>query len=255
MSTINLRLRSKAAAIHLSGSALVAAAAAVLVYGVWYPFPYQVLAGGTGLFLLITSVDVVIGPCLTFAVFAPEKGLGRLKFDLCVIVALQLAALVYGLHTMFQARPVVLALETDRFRVVTAADVFADELRFAPASLRTLSWRGPLALRTVVPTDPQQSIEAVELALAGYDLGTRPRFWQPWDEVARGEVLLAARPLADLEKKYPARSDELRRIAQEKGISIDTLGFLPVLSKHADWVALVDRRVGEVVGFAPFDGY
>ena len=63
------RARWRAALIHLGCSAVLASAAAALVFLVWYPWPYSVLAGGIGLFILITGVDVVMGPLITLVVF------------------------------------------------------------------------------------------------------------------------------------------------------------------------------------------
>jgi hypothetical protein len=44
-------------------SASIAVVAALLVFGLWYPGALRHLAGGRDLFLLVTSVDVVLGPC------------------------------------------------------------------------------------------------------------------------------------------------------------------------------------------------
>ncbi len=59
--------------MSLNHRAFIAALAAALVFLVWYPSPYSTLAGGTGLFLLIVSVDVVMGPALTAVVASPGK--------------------------------------------------------------------------------------------------------------------------------------------------------------------------------------
>ena len=75
--------------------------AAALVFGLWYPYPYREISGGRELFFIIVAVDVVMGPLLTFAVFNRKKPLKELKRDLGVIVLLQLAALGYGLWTVF----------------------------------------------------------------------------------------------------------------------------------------------------------
>mgnify|MGYP002144062886 CR=1 FL=1 len=39
----------------------MAALAAGLVFGLWYPGAYRLMSGGRELFLLVTSVDVVLG--------------------------------------------------------------------------------------------------------------------------------------------------------------------------------------------------
>lgn len=255
MQPFNWRARVKAALIHLAGSLAVGLLAAALIFGLWYPWPYSALAGGTGLFVLITSVDVVMGPVITFSIFDRRKPLRELRRDLAIVVALQLMALGYGLHTMYFARPVALALETKRFRVVTANAVVVEELPLAVPEFRTLSAHGPLLIRTEAPTDPGEMFEAIEKALAGADLGTRPKFWRQWDDIARKETIAAGQALSNLRLRYPARAAELDQAIARTGKPEQQLRYLPIVSRFADWVALIDISTGDVVGFAPFNAY
>lgn len=250
-----LHSRVWAASLHLTGSALLAALAAALVFLLWYPWPYSVLAGGIGLFMLITGVDVVMGPLITFVIFDRRKPARELRHDLSIVVLLQLAALVYGLHVMYAARPVVLAFEGQRFRVVAAVDVAQDELPQAPPALQTLSVTGPVVVGTESPTDLNRQLEAIERALAGADIGTRPMYWRPWDESARKRALAEAKSLSPLRKRYESRAAEFDAAVASSGKAADQLRYLPMLSRHADWVALLDAQSGEIAGFAPFDGY
>jgi hypothetical protein len=249
------KARLRAALIHLCGSMVVAAIAAALVYLLWYPPPYERLAGGSGLFVLLVSVDVVMGPMLTFAVFNRRKPLAELKRDIAIIVAMQLAALGYGLHTMFIARPVAMALEGSRFRIVTAVDVLRDELPLAPEGLRNLPLAGPRLLNTANPTTPDEKLKAIELAVAGNDLGTRPKYWRAWDDGARREARDNGRPLAELLKAAPQRKAELDAAVAKTGRPAEQLRYLPVISRFVEVVALIDARSGDVVGYAPFEGY
>ena len=249
------RARGRAALIHLGFSAAVAALAAALVFTAWYPWPYRVVSGGTELFALLVSVDVVIGPLATLVVFDRRKPWPVLRRDLAIIGALQLAALGYGLHTTFVARPVVLALEGNRFRAVPAAAVEVSELGEAPPELRGLSLSGPLTVRTVQPTDGREKYDAIQLGLAGIDLGMRPRYWRPWDDHGRREALDNAKPLADLLAHQPERRAQAEAAVARSGRSADRLVWLPLIARHTDWVVLLDAGSGEVVGFAPLDGF
>ncbi|NRF69198.1 pilus assembly protein [Aquincola sp. S2] len=234
---------------------MVAALAAALVFLLWYPWPYSVLAGGTGLFLLITGVDVVMGPLITFAVFDRRKPWRELRRDLAVVVALQLAALVYGLYVMHAVRPVVMALEGDRLRVVTANDVVLEELPKALPPLQTLSNTGPLIIATATPSTADEQFDAIQQALGGLDMGMRPKFWRPWDDAARASSKAVARPLAEMRKRYPERAAELDAAIQRTGRTEQQLRYLPILARHADWIALVDAGSGDIIGFAPFNAY
>ncbi len=69
-----MRARARAAGIHLALSATVAAAVFLAIYFFWYPDVLFESAGGRTLFLLIASVDVTIGPLITFIIFVPGRG-------------------------------------------------------------------------------------------------------------------------------------------------------------------------------------
>ncbi|HSW08633.1 TfpX/TfpZ family type IV pilin accessory protein [Aquabacterium sp.] len=254
MASFDLHSRTRAALIHFSGSAAVAALAAALVFLLWFPNPYEAMAGGLGLFVLIISVDIVMGPLITFAVFNRRKPVTELRRDLAIVVLMQLAALAYGLHTMYLARPVALALEEDRFRVVPAVDVVHEELPLAPAPLQSLSLTGPRLLRTTMPTDPAAKFEALKRAITGNDLGTRPKYWQPWDDIARQEVRTNAKPLAQVPEQGPQYHSQavLAAAVAKTGAPAAQVRFLPLLSRYVAGVVLVDAQTGNVLGFAIF---
>lgn len=238
--------------IHLAISAVMAGIAAGLVFFVWYPHPFEVLAGGINLFLLITSVDVVMGPLLTLTVFNPRKPRTTLRRDLLVIGMFQAAALAYGLHTIYVARPAVLALEGNHFRVVTVVDVAEEELGKAPPGLRKLPIWGPKIVRTREPTAAEHD-EAMLKALAGQDLGSRPSYWHDWDQLGRAQAKAAARPLSELMAHHPAQAAEIERILDRTGVPRDRLKYLPVLSRFGEGVMLVDSATGELSGYVPYD--
>lgn len=253
VSTGPLVQRARAASIHLGLSAAVAAISAALVFALWYPTPFREISGGRDLFMLVVTVDVVIGPLITFAVFDRRKPRSELTRDLAIVAALQLAALAYGLHTVAQARPAVVALEGSRLRVVRAIDLDAEELSRAPESLRNLSWTGPRFVATRSPDDAER-LEAIQRGLAGEDIGMRPGFWLPPE---RTPTMLAdaARPIAVLARLQPARSAELQRASEQSNVPAEHLGFLPLLARRTDWSALVDRRSGALVGYVNIEGF
>lgn len=249
---LNLRSRLRAAGLHLLISAALAALAAVLVFGLWYPGAYRLLAGGRDLFLLVVSVDVVLGPLLTFAVFNLAKGWPHLRRDLALIGLLQLCALFYGLHTVYIARPVALVFEVDRLRVIAADAVYTPELPQALPPYRRLPLTGPWLLGSRVPKPGAESNSALFMGLRGVDIGQRPLFWQPYDE-ARDRVLARSKPVAVLLAHEPAYSADLTARLRALKLGPQQARFLPV-SARGDWVALL-RPNGDVAGFAPYDGF
>ena len=246
--------RPRAVAIHIAASLLIAAVVGALVFLVWYPHPFDAIAGGTGLFLLLAGVDVVLGPALTAVVANPAKPLPELRRDLAVIVLFQLAGLGYGLHTMALARPVWLAFEIDRFRVVMAADIEPGMLGDAPPGLRTLPWTGPRTIAAVKPTEPAELMKSVELGLAGIDLSMLPRNWRDYASQT-DQAWRAARPVAALLKHYPQEAPTVAQAAARNGVDVQGLRFLPLMSRSASWVALIAAPDARVVGYVAQDGF
>lgn len=249
---LNIRHRARAAGLHLLISAAVAALAAVLVFALWYPGPYRLLAGGRDLFRLVMSVDVIIGPLLTFAVFSVAKPKTELRRDLAIVGAIQIAALVYGLQTVYEARPIAMVFEVDRFKLVTASSVSLDDLPNAAPPYRTLPQAGPQLLGTRRPQQGDERNDALFKGAAGVDIGDRPLFWQPY-VMSRANAVARSRPLATLRMRYPnAVVDIDVRVAAMTSGTLEPR-FLPVVAR-GDWVAVIDH-VGNVLGYLPYDGF
>lgn len=249
-----VRTRFSAAAIHLLASAGVAALSALLVFTVWYPAPFARIAGGTSLFLLLVSVDVVLGPALTLVAASPGKSRREFRRDLLVIVVLQLAGFAYGLYTIALARPVYLSFEIDRFRVVTAADIETSELQKARADLRSLPWLGPKLIAAVKPESGPDQLRSIELGLAGIDLSMVPFNWRPYDS-ERAAAWRAAKSTSGLAARYPQIAAELSQIATSQGQAPGELRFLPLVSRQASWVILLAGPDARPVGYLPVDGF
>lgn len=247
-----LRRRLRAAGIHLLISAAVAALAAGLVFGLWYPGFYRSVSGGRDLFLLITSVDVVLGPLLTFAVFNLEKGWVHLRRDLAVIGVIQAAALVYGLHTVYVVRPIAMAFEVDRFRVIVAADIYEPELPKALPEYRSLPLTGPWLIGTRAPKAGDEHTDAILMGLQGIDRANRPLFWQPYS-ASLPDVLAKSRPVSVLLSYYATRAAELRAELIEMKADEVSVRFLP-LRARGDWVIVLDAQ-GKVLGHLKADGF
>ncbi len=254
MKSFNLASRLKAAGIHLGISALIAGLAAALVFGLWYPWPFRSAAGGQALFLLIISVDLVLGPTLTFVVFNRSKTTSHLVRDLAVIAALQLAGLVYGLHTVYLARPVVVVFEVDRFHAISEVEVQHAELPQALPELRTLSLTGPKILGTRQSRTSEEKRKTLDLSLQGIDIGVRPSYWQPYSSSARAAVE-RSRPVSDLIKHYPYHAQAINQEIKKTGRMADELRFLPLVARETNWSVLLDAKTGEVVGYVQYDGF
>lgn len=250
-----LKAASRAALWHLLGSALVAAGAATLVFGLWYPYPYRELSGGQALFWLVVGVDLVCGPLLTLVLFTPQKPRAELVRDLGLVGLIQLTALAYGLWTVAVARPVFLVFEYDRFRVVSAADIEPTNLGAAMEEFKHLGWFGPKIIAAQVPRSGDKDfLKSIELSVQGLGPALRPSAWRPYGSF-KDAALGKAQPLALLKTRYPERLAEIEAMTAKTGLALEKIGYVPVQGRHdLFWVALVAMDDARVVGFLPVDG-
>jgi hypothetical protein len=249
------RARLRAAIIHLGLSALVAALAALLVFALWYPYPYREISGGRELFQLVVAVDIVLGPLLTFAVFNRAKPRTELRRDLGVIVLLQLAGLAYGLWTVNLARPVHMVFEYDRFRVVHQVDIPVELLERAPGGITPVPWGAPTLLALREFRNAQENSDMTLAALQGVPLSARPELWQPY-EAAGARVLGAAKPLSQLKSRFPQRADQIDTLVHAAKRDPASVAYLPLVARKAEaWTVLLDGATAEVIGYLPLDSF
>lgn len=251
-----IRSAARAASLHFGLSLLVACAVAGLVFGVWYPAPFHELTGGRTLFLILMAVDVVCGPVLTLVLYDPAKSRFKWRVDLALIVLTQLGALAYGLAQVASARPVFVALEGDRFRVVQALDVDPARLHEAPEGLRSLGFSGPrpVGVRLAQSGDADY-LSSVQLSAQGLHPAFRPSRWRPYEEQVPA-LQRELRPLSELREKNPQGGGEIDATLARLGLNEEQVGYLPLVREEiTDWVALVARADGRPRAYLHLDGW
>lgn len=243
--------RARAFAVHLLLSVVVAALAAVTVFFIWYPAPYRELAGGGALFVILVAVDIVIGPLLTLVVFNQAKPRRTLLIDLSAIALAQAAALAYGMHTVYVARPVHVVFEYDRFRLVRALDVPRQLLAKTPSGIDALPLTGPTLLATR-PVRIEEKFDTAMAEMAGLPIGARPDFWLPM-AAEWPQVVAQSRPINDLIQRFPAQTsiirDHLARIGEAHG----KLRYVPLIGRSEYWTAVIRVETADIIAVLPVD--
>ena len=254
MSTFSWKARLQAAGIHLLISLFVAALAALLVFGLWYPYPYRDLSGGRVLFFMVIGIDVVLGPLITLLIFNSKKTRRHLAADLSVVAALQLAALCYGLWTAFEARPVHMVFEYQNMVVVHAAEIDPTTLAQAPADLQKLPLYGPtlLSLRPFKSADEEYA--STTMAIDGIAQSAQPALWQAYD-IAHDAILQRTQTLEQLKARFPEQTLAIETAAAETKMHPENLRALPLLSRKTAWTVLLDAKTAEPVGYIDLDSF
>jgi hypothetical protein len=235
-----LKARFFAAALHFFLCAVAALLITLPIVFWLYPSPFFEAAGGMHLLGMILAIDVVLGPALTFLVF--NKAKASLKMDLRIIASIQIAALCYGLYATAASRPVYMSFVVDRFEMVSAADVDADELLKAPKEIQTVKWGHPQLAYAQQPASEEERSTILLSSINGVDLNRLFRYYKPFD-LAKPKIVERAKSISEL-SKWNAKSKVTEELEPFKN---QMLSFVPLQGKKRDLTVLVNAKTGDLV--------
>lgn len=229
---------------------LVLLPACALIRLIWFPGAYFSLAGIGDLVLIMAGVNLVIGPGLTTIVYRPGKR--GLVADIVVIAVLELAALGFAMHAIFQRQPVYTVFAVDRFEVVARSEVGPDEVD--QPELRGKPGHAPRLVYAELPADPAEYDRLLDAVLFNgeSDIDRRPAYWRPYPEGV-AVVRDASRPLAELLVEGDPRAAAVDRWLTVNEARAADHAYLPVRGKAGDATMILHADIGYPVGILPVD--
>ncbi len=177
-----LRERFNASLLHLVFSACVLTFAIYLILWVWYPAPLHLAVGVTKIYLTIFLVSLIIGPLLTLIIYKHDKT--KLRFDITIIVLIQISTFLYGMHTVEQGRPAWLVFVVDDFEVVRPSDMGQHNSETIQTEYHAALWSSPqwIAAQYSKNAEIKQQQKEDEMFL-GISLTTRSETYVPIEQV------------------------------------------------------------------------
>lgn len=224
---------------HILVSLGAALGVVALVYGLWYPSPLSKAVGVTHIFLMLLAIDVILGPILGFVIYKEAKK--TLKFDLSVIILIQIAALLFGIFNIAQARPAWVVFNTDRFELIRNNDLVLSE-QAPQAEFAQVSWMGPQWAAVNVAKDVQQKNEDLFAeALGGLSIAQRP---ERYIDINEEKVTLQKRALP-LSALYQYNDKQQVNTVLAKYPQANH--WLPMKALSIDMVVLINKEKAEVI--------
>ena len=225
---------------HLSISFLIALLVIGLVFFVWYPAPLAKAVGVTNIFLMMLAIDVIVGPILGWLVY--QEGKKTLKFDLSVIILIQIAALCYGVFSIEQGRPAWLVYNVDRFELVRKNELVDTNIQQAQPQFQQPSWFKPQYVATEFAKDIQQrNDEMFAEVLGGISIAQRPERYVELTQ-AKTQIQQRALPLVELQQ-YNPKTDVEKTLAEYPKAN----AWLPLKANAVDMVVLVNKESASII--------
>lgn len=234
-----LKDKLKALTVHLLGSIGIALLLSYVVFYIWYPTPLPKATGITQIFIMMLMIDVIIGPVLTFLIY--KKGKKTLKFDLAVIVILQLCAMLYGMYFVSQGRPAWLVQVNDRVVMVSPSVALDSQNNSIANQFYAQNWGKPKFVSVAFSDDVQTRNEQLDWDIAGRGIVYQPSGYAPYDA---NQSLSNASDVRSLEK-YNPKTDVENALSRYPNAKY----WLPLRGADmaGDLVVLLDEQ-GGVVG-------
>ena len=225
---------------HLAVSLLIALFVISIVFFVWYPSPLATAVGVTHIFLMLIAIDVVVGPILGFIVY--KEGKKSLKFDLTVVILLQLSALSFGVYSIAQGRPAWLVYNVDRFELVRKNELVDTNIQQAQPQFQQPSWFKPQYVATEFAKDIQQrNDEMFAEVLGGISIAQRPERYVELTQ-AKTQIQQRAQNL-ELLKQFNDQQSVQKILAKYPMAT----AFAPLKANAVDMTVLINKEKGEVV--------
>ncbi len=225
---------------HLSISFLIALLVVGLVFFIWYPSPLASAVGVTHIFLMMLAIDVIVGPVLGLLVY--KEGKKTLKFDLSVIILIQIAALCYGVFSIEQGRPAWLVFHVDRFELVRKNDLILENIDQVQPQFQQVSWTGPqfVAVKSAVSTQQRQNDMFTEV-LGGISLAQQPERYVELTQ-AKTSIKQRAQPLVLLNDFNDPKVVKMMLTQYPQATA-----FLPLKANAVDMVVLVNKESASII--------
>lgn len=228
-----MKKRTKYSFVHFLLSLLLAAAIATLIQVQWYPSPLLKATGVLPAFLVIIAVQVLLWPLLSLFVYKENKK--SLKFDLIIIVIVQIAFWFFSLYALAQGRPAWIAYTLERFELVKANEIVTMDVDNINSDFKSPTWTGPQFVGTTLSEDADvRSKHLLEEVLGGISIAQRPEQYVSID-IMKDRMLKEQQSLEEL-KKY----NEISKVDKIIARYPDAYGYIPLRAQQVDMVVLLD---------------
>lgn len=226
----------RATAVHTAITLLVLVALLFWVREAWYtPLLFSSNGGWHGL-AIITVVALVSGPLLTYVIENPDKARHLIVFDLVVIAVVQLLALAYGIYTVHNTRPVVLAYWDGRIYPVSHSVLAIQDVK--PSAIAELDDHHP---PLVFVRGPQTREEARAIVDYGFSQNlSEPALaflYEPFDQHVDTVFTASVEKRA---KPHPIWIDTRNRYL-ETHIMAGDYAFIPMVGSAGDSLLIINR--------------
>lgn len=219
--------------MHFALSLFIALTIVIFVKTQWYPLPLLKATGVMPVFTGIVAVQVVLWPLLSLFLYKDNKK--SLRFDLSIILVVQMTFWIFSLYALAQGRPAWIAYTLERFELIKANEIVITDIDSVNSDFKSPTWTGPQFVGTKLSEDADvRSKHLLEEVLGGISIAQRPEQYVNIS-VIKDRMLKEQQSLAEL-SKY----NEISKVDKALASYPDAHGYIPLRAQRVDMVVLLD---------------
>ena len=222
----------------------------VAAYFFWFPHSFTELGGFYDTALMLIFVDLVLGPLLVFLIYKENKK--HLKFDINVLLGIQLIAFLFGAYSLFLKHPAYAVFTVDRFILTNVSNIHP------PPSwinqLRQHFFSPPEFVVAHLPIDSQQQrLLTLDVVINGQpDIDSRPQYFSQFDQHI-ASIMNKSIQIEQLTLDAEAQ-EKLHIFTQKHKDKFDSFAFFPLRGNNKkDVIWVFDRSTAKPIDILDID--
>ncbi|MEB8434187.1 hypothetical protein OO007_18260 [Cocleimonas sp. KMM 6892] len=222
----------------------------IFAYYIWFPYSFSELGGFFKTAWMLIFVDLILGPFLVFFIYKDNKK--YLKFDINVLLAIQLIAFIFGAYSLYLKHPAYAVFNNDRFIITNVSNIYPKP-SFSEHFKNYFFSKPDLVMINFPKDDDEKKFLAMEIVFGGQpDINSRTKYFEP----LKNHIDLFFKKSLQLEELVfdTKTKKQLDLIANKHNGTLKDYAFFPLMGNNQKpMIWAFDKKTAKPVGIMNID--
>lgn len=233
--------------LHIFLSLLLISLTYSIIIPTWYPTDFSKILVSSEIFTILIFVELGLITGVIVLLFIGRNNSNKeTLITCCLFFSLQISAAFIGIKTLYEAKPMYVAYEFDRFRIVRPIDIIWGMEK------KTYNFlQGPQFYSTEkYASNDVRLLRSIKDSVNGLHPSFKRERLIPYKN-SKPDIIKNSKSFATLS------NDKRNKVQKLMGMkNIDELGYYPLVSYFSDeWIVIISLNDANVVGYLKINGW
>lgn len=233
--------------LHIFLSLLLISLIYSFIIPTWYPSDFSKILVSSEIFTILIFVEIgLITGVIVLLYIGRNNSNKETLIICCLFFALQISAAFIGTKTLYEAKPMYVAYEFDRFRIIRPIDII-----WGGEDKKYNFFKGPEFYGTKeYASNNIRLLKSIKDSVNGLHPSFKRERLVPYKN-SRADIIKNSKGFATLSNDKRSKVQELVGIK-----NMDALGYYPLVSYFSDeWIVIINLNDANVAGYVNIDGW